>query len=98
MKFIVSIKNSTAGLLIVVTDNNLLGKKFEQGKLQLDLTKIFYQGEEKNEKEIKEILKKASHLHLTGERAVAIGISLNLIESGKIIWISGIPHAEMVLG
>lgn len=98
MKFIVSIKNSTAGILIVVTDGDLLGKKFEQGKLQLDLTKKFYQGEEKNENEVKDILKKADYLHLTGEVSVAIGIELNLIESRKIVWIAGIPHAEMVLG
>ena len=98
MKFIVSIKQSTNGTLIIITDNDLLGKKFEQGKLQLDLTKKFYQGEEKNENEVKEILKKADHLHLTGEVSVAIGIELNLIESRKIVWIAGIPHAEMVLG
>lgn len=98
MKFIVSIKNSTNGLLIVITDQNLLGKKFEQGKLQLDLTKKFYQGEEKDEKEVKDIFKKAQHLHVTGERAVALCIELKLIENGKILWIAGIPHAEIVLG
>jgi len=95
--FIVSEKDSPTGLLIVVTDENILGKKFEEGKLQLDLTKEFYQGEKKNEEELKLIFQKAQHIHLTGENSVALGIKLNLIEQNHILRISGIPHAEVVM-
>lgn len=98
MDFIISIKNGPNGNLVVVTDKNIIGKIFEEGKLQLDLTKDFYKGIEKTEEEIKEIFKKAQHIHLTGEKSVALGIELSLINQDKILFVSGVPHAEMVLG
>ena len=53
MEYIVSKKQSQFGLLVVVTDSDIVGKKFEEGRLQLDLTKKFYRGEEKNKEEVK---------------------------------------------
>ena len=97
MFFIVSTKNGPHGILLVVTDKNILGKKYEQGKLQLDLTKEFYRGEEKNEQEVKAAFQKARHIHLTGERSVALGVELDLIDQQRVLWISGIPRAEIVL-
>ena len=44
MKFIVSQKNGPHGLLIVITDKDIIGKLFSEGKLQLDLTKEFFEG------------------------------------------------------
>ena len=98
MKYIVSEKKGPHGKLLIVTDCEIIGQKFEEGKLQIDLTQKFYQGEERSEEEVKQIVKGAQHLHLTGKNAVALGISLELIESDKIIYIKNIPHAEMVVG
>ena len=97
MSFTVSIKRSEHGFLIVITDSEIVGKKFEEGKLQLDLSKDFYKGEEKNEEQTKVIIKEARHLHLTGEKTVALGISLNLVDKDKIITVQKIPHAEVVI-
>ena len=93
----VSEKKTPHGLLVVVTDSSILGKKFEEGKLQLDLSKEFYKGEEKDVEEIKDIILSSRHVHLTGEESVDLGISLGLIEKDRVIWISGVPHAEIVL-
>lgn len=98
MSFIVSEKNGPHGILLVVTDKNILGKKYEQGKLQLDLSQEFYQGEEKNEQEVKAAFQKARHIHLTGKKSVALGVELDLIDQQRALWISGIPHAETVIG
>lgn len=32
-------------IVLAVCDNDLLDKKFEEGKMQLDLTSYFYKGE-----------------------------------------------------
>jgi hypothetical protein len=93
---IVSEKSSANGLLIVITDSDLLGKKFEEGKVQLDLTKRFYQGEEKNEENIKKLISKARHVHFTGKESVELGKKLGLIED-KILVVQGVPHAEVLL-
>lgn len=97
MKFIVSRKNNENGMLLVVTDADILGKKFEENKVQLDLTKKFYQGQEKNEAEVQEAIKEARHLHLTGIAAVTIGINLGLINKENVIYVKKIPHAEVCI-
>jgi hypothetical protein len=93
---IVNTKNTPEGLILIVTDSDLVDKKFEEGNKQLDLTKKFYLGEEKNIEEIKEMLNDVHILHLTGKEAVALGKELELVE--RIITIDGIPHAEVLLG
>jgi uncharacterized protein len=95
---IVSEKPGPHGMLLVVTDEEILGKKFEEGKVQLDLTQEFYQGIAKTKEEIKKIIPQSRHLHLTGKQAVALAVELNLIESPKILFVQGIPHAEIVMG
>ena len=97
MYFTINEKKTEHGLLVIITDSNLIDKKFEEGKLQLDLTKKFYSGEEKNKEEAIEIIKRARHLHLTGENSVSLGINLNLVDRQTILEVSGIPHAEVVI-
>jgi hypothetical protein len=95
MDFIVSEKETKNGLLLVITDSDIINKTFEEGKKQLDLTKKFYVGNEKTEQEVKDLIKTAYILHLTGEHAVKLAHSLGLVE--KVITIKNVPHAEVVL-
>ncbi len=97
MTLIVSEKNGSHGLLMIVTDKDILGKVFEEGKLQLDLRKEFYQGEERTLGQIKILCSAARDLHLTGKEAVAIGVELGLVEAKRILWVKGVPHAEVAL-
>ncbi len=85
------------GILITITDIEIIGKKYEEGKKQLDLTNKFYQGEEKDETETTEIIKTGYILQFTGLKAVSLGLKLELIKMGRTVSISGIPHAEVVV-
>ncbi|MDP3697974.1 MAG: DUF424 family protein [Nanoarchaeota archaeon] len=96
MDYIVAKKQSQFGMLVVVTDADIVGKKFEEDRLQLDLTKKFYQGEPKTKEEVKQIMMTARHLHLTGKGAVAIGVEMELVDPKKIIFIDNVPHAEIM--
>ena len=98
MKFIVAEKESVHGVLLVITDKNIMGKKFEEGQLQLDLTKDFYQGEEKMKEELAPLFLKARHLHLTGNDAVTLAVQLNYVIPERILRIGSIPHAQAVIG
>lgn len=97
MKFIVAEKESSHGMLLVITDKDLLGKKFEEGRLQLDLTKDFYKGEEKNKEEIVLLFQKARHIHLTGTEAVKAGIELDCVQPERVLTVKGVPHAQIVV-
>ncbi len=96
MDYIVAKKQSQFGMLVVITDADIIGKKFEEDRLQLDLTKKFYHGEPKNKEEVKKIMMTARHLHLTGKKAVAIGVEMDLVNPKKIIFIDKVPHAEIM--
>ena len=94
MSLVVAEKKTPHGLLIVITGQDLLGKRFEEGKLQLDVQEGFHQGTVKTKEEIKELLPTARHIHATGKEAVAILIELDLVENDRILWIAGVPHAQ----
>ena len=98
MRFIVIEHESPHGLLVVITDKNIAGKKFKEGRIQLDLSSDFYNGEEKDSIEVEHSMKRGYILHLTGKETLALGIKLGLVEERNIIIIQGIPHAEVVRG
>ena len=98
MSFIVVKKLSPEGLILVVTDKEIVGKLFEEGNKQLDLTKKFYSGDERDVEAVKALIPEAYILHLTGKNAVALGTELNLVDPQKIIWIANVPHAEVLVG
>jgi len=98
MNFIVSKKSGPHGLLIVVTDKDILGKKFSKGKVQIDLTQEFYQGEEMDEKQVVKLFVEARHLHFTGKHAVGLGINKDLVNANNVLFVQKVPHAEVVMG
>ena len=89
-------QNPEGQKVLALCDQNLLGKRFEQGKLQLDLTTDFYQGEPKTEAEIKELVKDVYIINLVGEESLALIQKLNL-NPENIIRIKDIPHVQIVL-
>ena len=97
MNFIVTKKLSSEGMILVVTDKEIVGQKFEEGNKQLDLSNKFYSGDERNTEAIKAIIPESYILHLTGEKAVALGVELGFVDPQRIIWISNVPHAEVLL-
>lgn len=90
-------KYDTDGKLIVaVCDTEILGKKFKEGKLVLKIEENFYKGEEVCENEVKEALSCANIANITGERAIACAVECGCIDPDVVIFIDGIPHAQMV--
>ncbi len=96
--FIFKEKKTPHGLVMIITDTEIIGKKFETDKLQLDLSKEFYTGIEKTKEEIKKKLKKSYVVHLTGKRAVNLGIEIGIVDAGRILIVDSCPHAEVWLG
>ena len=88
-------------LAVAVCDSNLIGKKFEEGKRQLDLTGKFFQGEEKTKEELKELLdfykKEDACFNLVGKESCNVALEIGLISKEGISKISGIPFS-LVLG
>src|SRR3989338_8376181 len=83
--------------ILAVCDNDLIGKKFEEKNLQLDLTSNFYKGEEKSEEEIINLLKNCYLVNIAGNQSTNLAIKLGIITKNNIIKIKKIPHAQAIL-
>jgi hypothetical protein len=91
-------KYDTDGKVIVaICDKDIIGKKFKEGNLVLKLEESFYKGCEACEDEIKEALVCASIANIAGERSIACAVGCGCVDPDTVIYIDGIPHAQMVL-
>jgi len=97
MIFVVNIHKGSEGEILVISDKEIIGRKFEEGKLQLDLSKDFYQGEEMEEEKVKELVNDAYVLHLTGKKTIEFFTKLGLVKKENVLTVDGIPHAEVCL-
>ena len=86
---------------VAVCDSNLLGKRFEEGKFQLDIKENFYKGEEASEEIIIEIMKTMSEddatFNIVGEKSVNAALKAEIISEESIGKIKGIPFALVLL-
>lgn len=83
-------------ILIGACDEHLLGKKFRDGKLQIDVAKTFYDGERVDKKKLEKFLLDATIANLVGNETVKCAIDLGLVDPKCILKIKGIPHAQIV--
>ena len=82
--------------LLALCDKDLLGKKFEEGDLQLDLTAKFYQGKETSIEELKKDIAGYDIINAVGKESVDLLLKEELITEQGIIKIAGISHAQCV--
>ncbi|MFH1323142.1 MAG: DUF424 family protein [Methanobacteriota archaeon] len=83
-------------LIVAVCDKEIIGKKFQEGEMTLMLETSFYKGAEASENEIKEALSCATIANIAGEKAIACAVECGCIDPDTVIFIDGIPHAQMV--
>lgn len=88
--------NAESGLLVAVCDKDLIGRSFEEAGLCLDVTERFYKGREVSEGEVIASLKHATIANLVGKRAIKCAIDTGFIEEANVIFVDGVPHAQMV--
>lgn len=90
-------KLSDGRVMLAICDSNLLDKKFEDGKLQLDLSSDFYRGEEMDDEKILSYVKRTYIINLAGEESIDFGIKYKLIEKNIVVVIKKVPHAQAML-
>ncbi len=83
-------------LIVAVCDKEIIGKKFQDGELTLKLEPSFYKGQDVSESEVKEALSCATIANIAGEKAIACAVECGCVEPDTVIFIEGIPHAQMI--
>ncbi|AKB84626.1 DUF424 domain-containing protein [Methanococcoides methylutens] len=82
-------------MIVAVCDRELIGKKLRKGELVVEIAESFYKGEIAPEEKIIEAIANATTANIFGKRAVQCAIDAGLIDPGCIIYIEGIPHAQL---
>jgi len=83
-------------LVIGACDEQLLGKKFRDGKLQINVAKNFYDGERIDIATLKKFLLDATIANLVGKETVNCALDLGLVDPQCVLKIKGVPHAQIV--
>ncbi len=87
--------------VVAVCDSDLVGKKFEEGKMQLDVRENFYGGEEVDLDKVVEILQREVNNYATfnivGEEAVRCALECGIISEGNVGKVDGVPFALVLL-
>ncbi|MDD1776024.1 MAG: DUF424 family protein [Candidatus Methanomethylicus sp.] len=84
-------------VMIAVCDCELLGKKFKEGKLVLDVCRDFYGGKRVSLETAVDTLRAATLANLVGEESIRCGIEAGIIHSDCVLRVDGVPHAQFVL-
>jgi|SRR5271157_4643696 len=87
--------------VVAICDSELIGKKFEEGKFQLDMKESFYKGQEVSEEKVIDLMKKMSAedatFNIVGEKSISLAIELGLIAEKGIKKIQNVPFALILL-
>jgi len=90
-------KTADGRIILAVCDSELVGKKFVERELQLDLSSDFYKGREMEEEKILKLFKVVQIVNLVGEKCVKLGIKAGIVDKDRVIKIKGISHAQAVI-
>ena len=87
--------------VIAICDSDLIGKKFEQGKFQLDVKETFFRGEEVSERELIDLIedyaKEDATFNIIGEKSVKSAIKAGIINKKGVKKINNIPFALVLV-
>jgi hypothetical protein len=87
--------------IIAVCDEDILGKRFEEGKKVLDITKNFFEGEIIEEKELiqlmKDCAKSDASFNIVGEKSINAALESGIVSEEGIKKVQKIPFALTLL-
>lgn len=82
-------------VLLAACDDNLLGRTFEEGELQLVVSESFYGGKKVTHELFMEQLRMATIVNLVGQEVVRIASEMGMVNEECVLEIDGVPHAQI---
>lgn len=96
MKLCFRAYDTEQGLLVAVCDEDLVGRTFREGEVRLEVSKDFYGDATAAWEEVVEGLRDAAIANLVGEGAVEAGVEADVVDTDNVLYVDGVPHAQMV--
>lgn len=86
--------------VVAICDDDLLGKKFDSGIRQLDITQSFFKGAQMSKKETIDLIRlefrEGSTFNIVGKESINCAQEVEIIEKKAIKKINGIPFILVV--
>jgi hypothetical protein len=83
--------------LLAISDSSLVGKSLEEGEISLTVSKDFYGEETCGENEIKKLIKSVTIINAIGKKIVSVLEKENLVNKKNVLYVNGVPHAQVVI-
>jgi hypothetical protein len=87
--------------VVAICDSDILGKKFEEGKRQLEVRESFYKGTEVSKPELLQIIKRQlvedASFNIVGKESVQTAIEAGIITKEGVAKVKNIPFALTLL-
>jgi len=87
--------------VVAICDKEILGKKFEEGKKQLDIRESFYKDKELTKEQAMQELKKMkiedSTFNIVGKDSIKLALEAQIIKKSDISYVNGVPFALFLI-
>ncbi|MEX0932763.1 MAG: DUF424 family protein [Candidatus Pacearchaeota archaeon] len=87
--------------VVAICDKEILGKKFEEGRFQLDVKESFFSGQEITEEKILWMIKRMSiedsTFNIVGPKSIETAKKAGIISDSNVKKIQGIPFALVLI-
>ena len=92
---LVKVHKTEDRVILCLCDKELIGKRFEDKDLVLDINERFYNGKE-IDKDIKKMIENANIINVVGKESIKFLIDNKIINKDGIKKIAGVPHAQVL--
>jgi len=82
--------------MIAACDEEIVGMEFREGRVRLYVDEKFYVGELVDEDVLVEEIRNADISNLVGKRTVECAISVGEVLRENVLYIQGVPHAQIL--
>lgn len=96
MKFSYKIFKTGSYTLLAIADTAILGKKYSDGDLEIDVKKDFYSENSCTESDVTKLVRSATIVNAVGKDIITILIKNKIIGENHVLYINGMPHAQII--
>lgn len=97
MAFAAKIYKQGVQVLLAACDEDLLGDLYREGRFRLEVRPGFYDGERVDSGVLEAMMARCTLANLVGPRTVDLAVRLGLVDTGQVLEIEGVPHAQFMV-
>jgi len=96
MRVYLKVRRVQKEIVVAVCDEDILGKKFQEGELKLHVKEDFYGGKLVSMREGIDAIKESTIANIVGKKIIQKLIEEGLVIEEAVIKIAGIPHVQII--